>query len=171
MIKTKPTEMIMNAKMHDLMNQQIKHEFESAYLYRAMSAYFQDLNWPGAAHWFQHQADEEDKHAMKFFHHLVERGGKVELLAMAKPQFEWDSPLAAWKAAFEHEKFITGKIHTLVDLAMAEKDYASMPLLQWFVDEQIEEEKSTFDVVRMMERIEGHTNGMMALDKVLGKRE
>jgi ferritin len=158
-------------KMLALMNEQIKHELESAYLYRAMSAYFADQGWDGMAHWMKVQAGEEEEHADKFFHHIVEREGRVELFALAQPRKEWESPLTAWKAAYEHELFISASINGLVKLAGEENDYAAIPLLNWFVEEQVEEEKSPHDIMKQVEKIKDSVNGMYMLDSHLAKRE
>ncbi len=152
-------------------NKQIKLELGSAYLYLSMAAYFYNEGWDGMAHWMEAQAKEEFQHAMKFFNHLVERGGKIELQALEKPQSEWKSPLDAFKAAYQHEKFITGRIHEMMDAAIEEKDYAAQILLQWFVEEQVEEEDSTLKVVEALERIGDRPSAMFMLDAKLGKRE
>jgi len=162
---------MISPKMQDAMNEQIKHELESAYLYFSMVAYFESLGWEGMAAWMQAQAQEEVEHAMKFFHHIVERDGRVLLKAIAKPQEEWDSPQAAFEAAYKHEQFITSKIHELVKLAEAEKDYAANVFLQWFVTEQVEEEASTSRVAQLLARVKESSNGMVMLDRELGRRE
>jgi len=153
------------------MNDQIKLEDESSYIYMAMAAYFYSKNLEGMARWMRKQADEELKHAGKFFDHIVERDGRVTLKAISEPKSEWGSPLDAWKAAWEHEKFITGKIHNLVKLAHEVSDYASFPLLDWFENEQIEEEASTLKVVQHLEMVGSSGAGLLMLDKELGKRE
>jgi len=118
----------------------------------------------------QAQATEEVGHGMKFFAHINERGGRVELPAIDKPQVEWKSPLEAFKAALEHEKYITDKIHSLVDLAHQEKDHAAGIMLQWFVTEQVEEEDSAQTIVDTLERIGDAGHGLIMLDRELGRR-
>lgn len=162
---------MVSQKMQDAMNEQIKHELESAHLYMSMAAYFNSLGWDGMATWMQKQSEEEYGHAMKFYHHLVERDARVLLTELAKPEHEWASPLAAFEAAYEHEKFITGKINDLVNLANQESDHAAHAFLQWFVTEQVEEEASTSKVAQMLERVGNSGNGLVMLDHQLSARE
>jgi len=157
-------------KMHEAINEQIKHEFGSAYLYMSMAAYFEELGLQGMAHWMKIQAKEEVNHAMKFFGHLADRGLRIELYALEKPQKEWVSPLAAFQAAYEHEKFITAKIHNLMSIANKESDFAALPLLHWFEDEQIEEEASAKYIADTLEKIKDSANGLIMLDRELAKR-
>ena len=161
----------MNEKMERAFNEQIKNELESAYIYLAMSAYFESLGWKGMAKWMRKQTMEEEKHAMKFYDHICDRGGRVHLAALAQPKVEWSNPLDAWKEAFKHEQFITGTINNLAKLAEAEGDYSSRPLLAWFHDEQIEEEDQTRVVVDALEKIGSSMPGIFMLDAELGKRE
>ncbi len=161
---------MVGKKIRDAFNEQIMHETYSAYLYLQMVAYFHDKGLDGMAQWMRVQAMEELTHAMKFFDHIVERDGSVELLAIEKPPKTWKSPLEAFKAALKHEQFITGRINDLAKLSNAEKDYASQSLLQWFVDEQIEEEANASKNVQLMEMIGDSGNGLFMLDRELGTR-
>jgi ferritin len=162
---------MISKKIHAGFNKQINHEFYSAYLYLSMGAYFESLNLSGFANWMRVQAKEEMAHAMKFFDHLRDRGARVELEAIEKPKVKWISPLDAFKAAYEHEQFITGKINSLYGLAEKETDYAAKVFLDWFVKEQVEEEASASNVVQLLERIKDSGSGLVMLDKQLGKRE
>jgi ferritin len=162
---------MISARMQDALNEQIKHELESAYLYMSVAAYFHSEGLDGMAGWMRVQAHEEFKHAMKFFDHIKERAGRIELAALAKPKTQWSSPVEAFQDAYRHEQFITAKINALVDLAAKETDYAVRPLLDWFVVEQIEEEASTSQVVQMLERIGSSGSGLVMLDRELGKRK
>jgi ferritin len=162
--------LMIGKKMQEAMNQQIKNELESAYLYLSMAAYFHSLGLDGMAQWMRAQTQEEMVHAMKFFDHIKDRDGRVELLDLAQLQKEWDSPLAAFKAAYAHEQFITSKINDLADLAAEESDHAAGILLQWFVTEQIEEEASTSKVAQMLEMVGDSGNGLLMLDRELGTR-
>jgi ferritin len=162
---------MIEPSVEKLLNEQIMHEFFSEYLYEAMAAAMYEKGWVGAAHWLHVQAGEEKGHAMRFYNHMVDRNGHIELLALEKPQAEWTDPLQVMKAAYEHEKFITGKINDLMALAKEKKDYPAEVMLQWFVIEQEEEEKSTFDAARMLERVNENPAAMLMADKVLGKRE
>ena len=161
---------MIGKRMQDAMNEQIKHELESAYLYLSMVAYFHSESLDGMAQWMTVQAQEELAHAMKFFNHIDERDGRVELKALSQPQKEWASPLEAFKAAHEHERFITGKINDLVKLAAEEGDHAASILLQWFVTEQVEEESSVHKVVELLKRIGDSGHGLIMADRELGTR-
>jgi len=163
---------MINKKMQKAFNDQINAELDSAYLYLAMAAYCEAQNFFGFAQWLKAQAGEEIHHAMKFYIHINDRDGRVELQPIQGPPKKWDSLLAAFKAAYEHECYITGRIHDLVKLAQAEKDYASASLLQWFEDEQIEEENSSKGIVDKLEMIGDKSMGaLIFLDKELGKRK
>lgn len=161
---------MIGKKVRGAFNEQIKHELYSAYLYLSMSAYFHSIGMDGMAQWMRVQSMEELTHAVKFFDHINGREGRVELMELGKPQVEWKSPLEAFKAAHEHEKFITGRINDLVKLAADEKDYASNSLLQWFVDEQVEEKASVSKIAQMLEMAGGSGEGLLMLDRELGTR-
>lgn len=160
----------MNQKIQDAINEQIKNELYSAYIYLSMSAYFESADLPGMARWMRRQAEEEVEHAMKFFAYLNERGGRVALHAIEKPQFDWESPLAAFRNALEHERLVTGMIHSLYDLSVAENDYPTQTMLHWFIDEQVEEEASAGEIVASLERAQDNPGALMMLDSRLGER-
>lgn len=162
---------MIGKRIQEEINKQIQEELASAYIYLSMAAYFESEGWEGMASWMKKQAAEEHAHAMKFFNHLVERGGRVELSAIDKPPVEWESPLAAFKNAYEHEQHITSRINHMFEVAREEKDYPAEILLQWFINEQVEEEDQTLKIVEMLERIKGSMPGMYMLDSKLGKRE
>ena len=157
-------------KIEESFSEQIKYELESAYIYLSMAAYFDADGFPGMGTWMRAQVQEEVTHAMRFYKHIVERGGHVKLHPLAMPPQDWKSPLAAFEAAYEHEKFITAKIDGLVKLAQAEGDHASGTLLQWFVDEQIEEESSTAKVAQNLKLVGNDGRGILMLDRELGTR-
>lgn len=161
---------MINEKIRKAFNEQIQHELYSAYLYLSMVSYMHDIGLDGMAKWFRCQTLEEQVHAMKFFDHIVERGGKVDLLAIKKPPLKWKSPLEAFEAAYAHEQFITGKINELVKLANKEKDFASYSLLQWFIDEQVEEESSTLKIAQELKMVGKSGNGLLMIDRELGQR-
>lgn len=161
---------MLSPKIEKALNDQINAELFSSYLYLAMVAYFQDKNLGGFAHWMTLQSQEETVHAMKLFQHIVERGGRVTLEAIDKPQFEWKSPLEALEAALKHEMYITKRINDLVDLAMDEKDHATANFLGWFVDEQVEEEDSVNAVVQKLHMIGDHGGGMFMMDRDMSSR-
>lgn len=151
-------------------NIQINKEFFSEHYYLAMAAYFAAENLPGFANFFVVQSEEEHFHAMKLFNYVNERGGKVELMTIEQPRTEFSSALEVFKLALEHEMYVTDRINNLMDVAIADNDHASKGFLQWFVDEQVEEEASMEDYVNRLERIGDHGYGLFMLDKELAGR-
>ncbi|MFN8500145.1 MAG: ferritin [Anaerolineae bacterium] len=161
---------MLSASIGDLINNQIKHELYSAYLYLAMSTYLEAQNYPGAAKWMRSQAAEEVEHAMKFVDYTHDRGGRVTLQAIDQPPSDFGALLDAFQAALAHEQKVTALIHGLYAQAVQENDYASQSFLTWFVNEQVEEEKSAGDVVAQLERIGNNPAALFVLDAQLGKR-
>jgi ferritin len=161
---------MIGKKMRDLMNEQIKNELESYYIYLSMAAYFHSANLDGMAHWMRCQAHEEMIHAMKFFDHIIDRGGQVALLNLKQIKIAWKSPLEVWQDTLEHEKFITSKIHDLVKLSRKENDIASDTLLSWFSKEQVEEEANAEKILRQMEMIGDSKQGIFMMDRELAAR-
>ncbi len=161
---------MLSKALQDAMNDQIKSELYSAYLYLSMSAYFESLNLPGFAHWMRVQAEEEVGHAMKFFDYIHERGGTVTLQAIDQPPTKFKSPLDAFQAAHEHEQAVSRMINEIYALAVQEKDYASQAFLDWFVTEQVEEEKLTSQAVEMLKRAGTEGPALLMLDRHLGAR-
>ncbi len=161
---------MIGQRMLDEMNEQIKHETYSAYLYFAMAADFHAKGFDGMAQWMKAQAQEELAHALRFFNHIEERGGRIELQAIDKPQIEWTSPLAAYEAALAHEEFITGRINELVKVSREENDNAAGIMLQWFVSEQVEEEASVSKVIDMLKLVSDSGHGLLMADRELGQR-
>ncbi|GIV57995.1 MAG: ferritin [Rhodothermaceae bacterium] len=163
--------MKMKKKVQDAINDQIKAEFESAYLYLAMSARFEALNLRGFAHWMRMQWQEEIQHALKFFDFMIRRGGTPELQALAKPEATFDTPKEAFEEVLAHERYITGRIHELYELARKEHDYALQTLLHWFIDEQVEEEEVAQEILDSLQLVEGDGPGLFMLDRELGARQ
>jgi len=161
---------MIGKKMQDALNDQINAELYSAYIYLAMAAYFESENLAGCAAWMRVQVQEETAHAMKLFDFVNERGGRVVLKAIDEPAKEWKTPLAAFKAAYEHEQYITGRINDLVDLAIKEKDHATNAFLQWFVNEQVEEETSVDNIVQNFKMAEKAPGALFMMDRELGQR-
>ncbi|MBN1553060.1 ferritin [bacterium] len=159
-----------NKKMISALNGQIKEELYSSYLYLAMSAYFESENLTGFANWMRVQAQEEISHAMKFYHYIFEREGDVELQALEKPPKSWKSTLDAMQDAYKHEQKISQMIDKLVDLAVKEKDHATSAFLQWFVNEQVEEEASVNAIVQQLKLIGDQRGGLFMLNRELGSR-
>lgn len=160
---------ISNA-MQDAVNDQIQKELAAAYLYLSMSAYFEALSLEGFAQWMRAQAQEEVHHGMKLFDHLHDRGGRVTLGGVEQPQDEFDSPLAALELAAAHEAAVTESIHALFSLAEGEHDYASQGILQWFSNEQVEEEKVATTIVDKLRLIGDNKAALYMMDKELGER-
>jgi len=152
------------------MNAQVQKELASAYLYLGMSAYFNNINHPGAASWMRVQAREEMLHAMKFVDHIEDRGGSASYLTLAAPPLTFASPLAAFEAAAEHEAKVSASINALYELSAKEKDYAAQALLQWFITEQVEEEKTSRQIVDTLRLIGSNTSGLFMFDRELGRR-
>jgi ferritin len=156
--------------MADSINDQIKAEFDSAYIYLSMSAYFENKNFKGMAHWTKKQAKEEMEHAEKLMEHLYERGARVVLEAVAKPAAEFDGPLAVFKEVLKHEQFVTSRFYKMMDLAREEKDYTTQSMLNWFIDEQVEEEASADEIVQKLEFLGNSNSSLYLLDKELAQR-
>jgi ferritin len=156
--------------MQDAMNEQINKEFFSSYLYLSMAAYFEDKNLTGFAHWMRLQADEEREHAMKFYEFILDRGGRVQLKAIDAPATEWKSNLEVAEQVAEHEAKVTESINALYELALREKDYPAQTMLQWFIAEQVEEEKNAADLVAKLRLIEERGTAVLMLDHRLSKR-
>ncbi len=161
---------MISKTMEDAINKQINEEMYSAYLYLSMSAYFESANLKGFANWMYVQYQEEVEHAMKFYDHLKDRGGKLKLYTIEEPPNTWESPLDAFKATLKHEQHITKCINDLVDLAEEEKDRAAYNMLQWFIDEQVEEEANDEEIIAQLEMVEGSKHGILMLDRELAKR-
>lgn len=162
--------MILSNKMEEALNKQINAELYSAYLYLAMAAYFESTNLSGFAKWMEIQAEEEKQHAMKLYHYIVERGGRVVLDAIQKPQSEWKSPLDVFEAVYTHEQHVTSLIYNLADIARQEKDYATEVMLHWFIKEQVEEEANASSILERIKMVKDSVNGILQYDKILGKR-
>ena len=158
-------------KMQEAINEQIQAEFFSAYMYLSMSAYFEFRNLPGFAKWLRVQFREEQTHALKLFDYLLERDGVVQLQPIKEPPLQWEGNLEAFQAVLEHEQKVTGLINKLYEVALKEKDYATQVMLQWFINEQVEEEKSAHDIIEQLLLIDARGTAVLMLDHQLGKRE
>jgi len=162
---------MLSKKIENAINKQINAELWSAYLYLSMSAYFESINLGGFANWMRVQAQEEVGHAMRFYKQVVERRGRVTVSAITAPSINWKSPLNAFEDAFKHEQKVTGMIDNLATMAVAEKDYATANMLQWFIDEQVEEELSTDTIVQKLKMIGTNTGGLYMLNQELSQRK
>ncbi len=161
---------MIDKEMEEAINKQINEEMYSAYLYLSMSAYFERIGLKGFANWMYVQYQEEMDHAMKFYRYLIERGGSVKLYAINEPPHGWDSPLHAFEETLKHEKHITECINNLVDLAEKKRDRATFNLLQWYVDEQVEEEANDEEIIQMLKIVGDRGNGLFMIDRELAKR-
>lgn len=161
----------MNQELEEALNEQINEELGSYYIYLSMQAYFASESLDGFATWMELQAQEEVEHAMRIFRFLNDRGGRVKLQPIEEPKSDWGSPLEAFKDAYEHEQYISKKINELVDLAEEKDDKATLRMLDWFVEEQVEEEASTGAIVDKLEMVNGSPSGLLALDKAMEGRQ
>ena len=158
---------MISKNLETALNQQINEEYYSSYLYLAIAAYFEDSNLDGCAHWMRMQALEEYQHGMKIFDYLVDRGGRVELKAIACPPKEWDSPTAAFQASLDHEQYMTKNINALADLAISEKDHATNNVMQWYIAEQVEEEATVDNILKKLAMMGDTGPGLFMMDREL----
>lgn len=154
----------------DAFNEQINKELYSEYLYLSMASYFSSQGLDGFENFFLIQVEEERFHAMKMYKFLNERGGRVHLKAIDKPKTEFNSPLKVFELAYKHEQFVTKLINDLMDIAIKENDHATKSFLNWFIDEQVEEEASMETILNKLKLIDGKGHGMLMLDKDLAIR-
>ena len=161
---------MISKTMEKALNGQLNAETYSAYLYWAMSAALERMDLPGFANWMRVQAQEEMTHAIKFYNHIIGRGGTVRMGRIDAPQGQFKDVDAIFKAALEHEQLVTSLIHKLVDLAAKEKDHAVNMFLQWFVNEQVEEEANAEKVIARLKMCKGSTGALYMLDKEMGAR-
>jgi len=151
-------------------NDQIQLEFESSFAYLQMGADFELRSLPGMATWMRMQSGEEHGHAMKFIQFVLNRGGKLELKTIAAPQATPETVQGAFEAALGHEQRVTKAIHDLYSTALAAQDYSSLPLLQWFVNEQVEEEATVSTILDRLRMVGDDRTGLLFLDRELGQR-
>ena len=161
---------MITKKITEAFNSQLNAELYSAYLYLSMSASLALQNLPGYASWMRVQTKEELQHAMKFYDYIIARSGKVQLKAIDLPPTVWDSPLAVAEHTCKHERKVTGLINDLVSLAKSEADSESQKFLQWFVDEQVEEEENVGKVLEMLKKAGDSPSELQNLDRELAKR-
>jgi ferritin len=161
---------MLNPKVLTALNQQINAELFSEYLYLSMAAHFESESLKGMANWMRIQAGEERMHAMKFYQFILDRGGKVILTAIDAPKTSWASPLEVFKEAYAHEIKVTGLINNLATLAIEEKDHATHQFLNWFVNEQIEEESNAQTIVDRLKLVGDNGLAIYMLDQELATR-
>jgi ferritin len=161
---------MLSKPIQDALNEQIKHEINSAYIYLAMSAYCESINMPGAARWLKVQWQEELEHSMKLFDYVYDRGGRVTLQAIDRPQADYASVKDVFTQVLAHEQKVTALINALFGVAVKENDYATQIEVQWFIKEQVEEEKHATEILDTL-KIAGESGpSLIMLDRHLGSR-
>jgi len=162
---------MISKKMEAAINQQINLEIQSALLYLQMAAHFAHENLNGFAHWMRIQHSEELVHANKLFDYLLQRDGEVSLTAVAAPPKSWKSTLASCEAAYAAEVNNTKQINALMDQAIKENDHATRVILEWFVEEQVEEESSALNLIKQVQLAGNAAGAILLLDRELGGRQ
>jgi len=162
---------MIKQSVQDALNEQIKNELYSAYVYLSVSAYCDANGLPGFARWMRMQSQEEVGHAMKFFDFVNDRGGRVILKGVDQPPSEFGSPLDIAEKTLEHERKVTGMIERLYELAAQENDHATQAMLQWFLTEQVEEEKNASILIDQLKMAGDNRSALLMLDMELGKRQ
>lgn len=161
--------MISN-KMIDALNKQVNAEFYSAYLYFSMSSNCKSMNLNGIANWFYVQAQEEMTHGLKIYNHIIERGGRATMMPIAGPKTEWSKPLEMFQDAYKHEQLVTSLINNIATLAIDEKDHATASFMQWFINEQVEEEASADAIVQKLKLMGDSGPALYMMDTELAAR-
>ncbi len=162
--------MPLTDKLQKALNNQLKHEFESAYIYLGMATHLDTLDLAGATHWMRMQAQEEMMHAAKFYAYLSNRDAKVVLQTIEAPPASWPSVVETFTAALAHEEKMTARLNELMELAQKERDHATVSLLQWFVDEQVEEEATLRTLIARLRLVGNDSSGLFLLDRDLAVR-
>jgi ferritin len=161
---------MITQKIEKELNQQLNAELFSAYLYLSMSAFLASKNMSGFAHWMRIQFEEEQAHAVKLYDYIIDRGGRVILTQIESPKKEWKDVIEIFEGALAHEQKITGMINDLVNIAVGEKDHATVNMLQWFVSEQVEEEATVTDILEQLKFVDGKGSGLFMIDRELKQR-
>lgn len=162
--------MMLNEPMQKEINAQINNELFSMYSYLSMSAYCEHKQFRGCAHWMRMQSTEEHGHAMRLYDFLIARQGRVKLKPIAEPQFEFASLPDVFQKAFEQEQAVTKQINALYEMAFNEKAFAALVELEWFINEQVEEEKTARDIVYKFQLVKDDPAALLDLDRELGAR-
>ena len=161
---------MLSEKLHKALNAQMNYEFYSAHAYLAMAAYCTDESYDGFTNFFLVQAEEERFHAMKIYNFLSDKGYRATIEGFPNPGNEFDSVLDAFQKALEHEKEVTRRIYELSDIALEEREHATMAFLKWFIDEQVEEEATFNTLIAKLSRIQNDSNAIFMLDAELATR-
>ncbi len=162
--------MKINKRVEEVLNKQINEELWSAYLYLSMAAWSEDIGFKGFANWMRVQFQEETSHAMKIYDYILSRSGQIKLEPIAAVKTSWDSLLNMFEETYAHELKVTQSINHCYEVALAEKDYATATMLQWFLEEQVEEESNDLEIIDMLKITGEKKGGIFYLDKKLGKR-
>ena len=162
---------MLNGKVENILNSQINREFYSAYLYLAMSAYFEEAGLKGFSHWTKVQSMEEIDHGMILFDYIIERDGKVDLRPIEAPHCELKCPLSVFEKILEHEKFVTAGIEEVANLTENECDMATRDFINWYISEQVEEEANVSDIIKKIKMFGSENSILYHIDKELHKRE
>ena len=162
---------MIDSDIQDAINTQIRNEYYSSYLYLSMAAYCESKNFPGFASWLRKQSEEELVHAMKFLDYLIDRGGRVILESIEQPASEFGAFVEMFEEVLEHEREVTGMINNIYDLATSKNDQATLVMLHWFIEEQVEEEKSAEEVVEQLKLAEDSPAALLILDREFAARE
>lgn len=162
--------MKFNKKVEDVLNKQVNAEFWSAFMYLSMSAWFENQGLKGMANWMKIQYLEETSHAMKLYDFIISRGGVAKLAAIDAVPTEWKSITEVFEETYKHECIVTEMIHNCYHVATTEKDYATTNMLQWFIDEQVEEEQNVIEILDQLKLIGDKGQGVFMLNKELAGR-
>jgi ferritin len=161
---------MLSDRVREAINDQINAELYSAYLYLSMAGHFESESLPGFAHWMKLQAQEETGHALKLFDFVNDRGGRVKLKAIGEPPADFASPLAIFEQTLKHEQEVTSRIANLYALSLEENDYPTQVILQWFITEQVEEEKTAGEIVEQLKRVGESGTALVIMDRNLASR-
>ena len=161
---------MLSKKLEEAINAQINAEFWSAFMYLSMSAWFENQGLKGMANWMRVQYLEETSHAMKIYDFIISRGGEAKLAAIDAVPTEWKSITEVFEETYKHECLVTEMIHNCYNVAAAEKDHASTNMLQWFIDEQVEEEQNVIEILDQLKLIGDKGQGVYMLNKELASR-
>ncbi|MDX9811214.1 MAG: ferritin [Bacteroidales bacterium] len=162
--------MKFNKKVEEILNKQVNAEFWSAFMYLSMSAWFENQGLKGMANWMKVQYLEETSHAMKIYDFIISRGGKAQLAALDAVPTEWKGITEIFEETYKHECKVTEMIHNCYNVASAEKDHATTNMLQWFIDEQVEEEQNVLEILDQLKLIGDKGQGIFMLNKELAGR-
>lgn len=161
---------MLSARVEGLLNEQVNKELYSSYLYLSMSAYMSEINMNGYAHWFRIQAQEERDHAMIIYNYIISAGGRVKLMAIGEPDFEFEGIKDVLEKTLEHERYVTASIYNIYEVAMEEKDYKTVRAMDWFINEQVEEEDNATDNISKYDMFSSDPKALYLLDQELATR-